>query len=113
MLWPNLCWIAACPFVHLIKQAAEKRTTRSWAASIFHAVDSIQSANKRKKAGGLYLTEDELRESITDAFPTALVRAAVEAFEGMFTAKQLTAKINVAEIKEKALDMILHGIPQD
>ncbi len=99
--------------IHLIKQAAENRTSRSWELSIANAVGHIQQTNKRRKAGGLYLTEDDLRDAINEAYPMALRRAAAEAFEGIFTAKELAAKIHVAEIKEKTLEMILHDLPQD
>jgi hypothetical protein len=40
---------------HLIKQNAEKRSTRSWQVSIDLAVDRIQRINKRHKAGGTYI----------------------------------------------------------
>lgn len=33
--------------IHMIKQFAEKRTTRSWDASIFDAIFEIQRMNKR------------------------------------------------------------------
>ncbi|MFM7439152.1 MAG: DUF29 family protein, partial [Snowella sp.] len=38
--------------LHLIKRAAEKRTTRSWDLSIKNAVNEIQKTNRRRKAGG-------------------------------------------------------------
>lgn len=46
--------------LHLIKQIAEDRTTKSWETSIFNSVKQIQRINKRHKAKGTYLTEEEL-----------------------------------------------------
>src|SRR5574341_383723 len=46
--------------VHLIKQAVEKRTTRSWDVSIRNALRQIIKINKRRKTGGWYLTDEEL-----------------------------------------------------
>jgi hypothetical protein len=42
--------------LHLIKQTAENRTTRSWDISIRNAAIEIQEKNKRRKAGGSYLS---------------------------------------------------------
>ena len=47
--------------LHLIKQQAEKRTTRSWDVSIRNSVRQIQRSNKRRKANGNYLTPEELQ----------------------------------------------------
>jgi hypothetical protein len=41
--------------LHLIKQAAEQRSTRSWQLSIKNAVREIQKTNRRRKVGGAYL----------------------------------------------------------
>ena len=67
--------------LHLIKQRAEKRTTRFWDTSIFNAVQQIQRTNKRRKAGGQYLIDSELRETLEDAYPSALKGAALEALK--------------------------------
>lgn len=48
--------------IHLIKQNAEKRSTRSWQVSIDLAVDKIQRINKRCKAGGTYINSSEIKE---------------------------------------------------
>jgi hypothetical protein len=42
--------------LHLIKQHAEQRTTRSWELSIYESVKKIRRINKRRKSGGYYLT---------------------------------------------------------
>ena len=46
--------------IHLIKQAVEKRTTRSWDDSIEEALDSIAATNKRRSSGGYYLDDEAL-----------------------------------------------------
>ncbi len=93
--------------LHLIKQAAEKRTTRSWNASIINSVREIQWVNQRRKAGGHYLTRDELVEVIFDAYPVALTKAASEAFEGIYDDQQFGNLVNRAQIEKPALDLIL------
>ena len=67
--------------VHLIKQRAKKRTARFGDTSIFNAVQQIQRTNKRRKAGGQYLINLELRETLEDAYPSALKGAALEALK--------------------------------
>jgi hypothetical protein len=51
----NIRSYAKILLLHLIKQQAENRTTRSWDISIRNAALEIQSKNKRRKAGGNYL----------------------------------------------------------
>ena len=46
--------LAEILLIHLIKKHAEKRTTRSWDASIRNSVYRINYVNKRKKAGGYF-----------------------------------------------------------
>src|SRR6266516_154205 len=46
--------------VHMIKQAVEHRTTKSWEVSIRHALRQIATVNTRRKAGGWYVSEEEL-----------------------------------------------------
>jgi hypothetical protein len=58
--------------LHLIKQQAEKRTTRSWEVSIRNSVRQIQRSNKRRKAKGNYLTSEEVQETLIDAYQSAL-----------------------------------------
>ncbi|MGA0559386.1 DUF29 family protein [Larkinella sp. VNQ87] len=92
--------------IHLIKQQAEKRTTRSWDHSIDNALDGIYVSNKRRKAGGFYLTHDELREAVEERFTRALKDAAHEAFEGIYSAAQLAGMIDTEQVKKKALELI-------
>jgi len=93
--------------VHLIKQAAEQRTTRSWQVSIDYAAESIAIVNKRRKAGGFYLTPEELREAVVEAYSKALKRASLEAFEGTYTHQELGAMVQPEALVDEALRLIL------
>ena len=57
--------------LHLIKQQAEKRTTKSWDVSIRNSIREIINTNKRRKAGGYYIPVGELREILVAAYPNA------------------------------------------
>ena len=92
--------------LHLIKQEAEKRTTRSWELSIRNAVRQIMRVNKRQKSGGTYLGESDLREIIAEAYQPALERAALEAFEGRYDDQELGQQVNREKIEQKALELI-------
>ncbi|MDS3861524.1 DUF29 family protein [Thermosynechococcaceae cyanobacterium BACA0444] len=92
--------------VHLIKQAAEERTTRSWDFSIYNSIKSIKRINQRRKAGGFYANTEQLNEILNDAFDIALRKSALEAFGGIYTEMQLLEKINPIELQQQALDLI-------
>ena len=92
--------------LHLIKRQAEGRTTRSWDASIENAVYEIQKTNRRRKAGGSYLTKEELREAISDAYRVAISGAAAEAFGGCYTVPQLAAMIDREAIINQAIALV-------
>lgn len=66
--------------IHLIKQNAELRTTRSWDNSIKHSLYQIERVNKRRKLGGDYMNTDELFDNLAEAFVLSLDQAAEEAF---------------------------------
>ena len=93
--------------LHLIKKVAEDRTTKSWETTIRNAVKQIQRTNKRPKAKGTYLDEEELRETLEDAYESALDRAALEAFEGIYEAEQLGEMVERSQIIIMAMDLIL------
>ncbi|NJL90895.1 MAG: DUF29 domain-containing protein [Coleofasciculaceae cyanobacterium SM2_1_6] len=93
--------------MHLIKQRAEKRSTKSWATSIFNTVKQIQRSNKRRKAGEYYLTGAELRETLEDAYESGLKQAALEAFEGRYEAAELGAMVDRSAIIDQAMTLIL------
>jgi len=92
--------------LHLIKQAAEQRTTRSWEFSIFNSTKEIKRVNKRRKSGGYYASEEELQEILTDAFDTAIKRAALEAFEGQYSEVEIAARVDSEQIQNNAMTLI-------
>lgn len=92
--------------LHLIKQQAEKRTTRSWDLSIKNSVWEIQKKNKRRKAGGYYLTSEELRIALQEAYPRAIDKAAIEVEEGRYDSAILEEMVNREEILSQAILLI-------
>ena len=92
--------------LHLIKQEAEKKLTRSWELSIVNSVKQINRTNKRRKAGRYYAKQKDLSEIIDDAFEIALKGAAIEAFGGDYSQSELLKLIEPNKIKAKALSMI-------
>jgi hypothetical protein len=95
--------------LHLIKQQAENRTTRSWEVSIRNSIREIQRENKRRKAGGYYLTSEELLEILAEAYLNAIDEATLEVEEGRYEAQELEKVINQEEIINRALMLILPG----
>ncbi|OAB62733.1 hypothetical protein AY599_27170 [Leptolyngbya valderiana BDU 20041] len=92
--------------LHLIKQEAEQRITRSWEVSIKNCVKQIQRTNQRRKSKGTYLTEEELRETLEDAYELALEKAALEAFEGRYEAEEIGKMVEFEKIVQKAIDRV-------
>lgn len=92
--------------LHLIKQQVENRTTRSWEVSIRNSVREIQRENKRRKAGGYYLTPEELLETLEEAYLNALDEASLEVEEGRYDPEELEQLINKDEILNRALTLI-------
>jgi hypothetical protein len=103
----NIRSYAVILLLHLIKQQAEKRTTRSWEVSIRNSVREIQRKNKRRKAGGYYLTTEELVETLEEAYLNALDEASLEVEEGRYEPEELEKLINKEEIINHALALIL------
>lgn len=95
--------------LHLIKQQAENRTTRSWEVSIRNSVREIQRENKRRKAGGYYLTAEELLEILAEAYLNAIDEATLQVEEGRYEPEELEKLINREEIINRALVLILPG----
>ncbi len=79
--------------LHLVKQQAENRTTRYWEVSIRNAVREIQRKNKRRQAGGYYLTREELWETLEEAYLNAIDEASLEVAEGRYEPEELAAII--------------------
>lgn len=92
--------------LHLIKQQAENRTTRSWEVSIRNSVREIREKNKRRKAGGYYLTEEELRATLEIAYRMAIDVASLEVAEGCYHPEELEKMVNREEIIHQALALI-------
>lgn len=92
--------------LHLIKEDAEKRLTKSWKLSINNSIKQINRINKRRKSGGYYANKADLNEIIDDAFELALEGAAIEAFGGTYDEQELLELIKVAEIKDKAISVL-------
>ena len=93
--------------IHLIKQQAENRSTRSWEVSIRNSVREIQRENKRRKSGGYFLTKEELLETLAEAYLNAIDEASLEVKEGLYEAEELEKLVNKSEIINYALDLIL------
>lgn len=93
--------------IHLIKQAAEKHTTRSWDTSVRSSLYEIGKTNKRRKSGGYYADSDEFSRIIDESYPIALGRASDEAFEGSFSQDELEAMFDVATLKTSALNKLI------
>ncbi|PPS39185.1 DUF29 family protein [Chroococcidiopsis sp. TS-821] len=88
---------------HLIKQYAEKRTTKSWNVSIRNSAFKIKELNKRRKAGGHYLNSEELKECFESVFAVALNSASLEIFEGVLEPEEIEAMIDKDVIIQRAL----------
>jgi hypothetical protein len=93
--------------VHLIKQAAEHRTTPSWERSIRNALFWIPRINRRRKAGGWYIAADELQEALVDVYEHALDSAAAEALAGEHTTATLGALVDRDTLLVQAYEMII------
>jgi hypothetical protein len=92
--------------LHLIKEDAEKRMTKSWKLSINNSIKQINRTNKRKKSGGYYARKEDLLEIIDDAFELALEGAAIEAFGGVYAQQELLELIDIERVKTKAISLI-------
>lgn len=92
--------------LHLIKRRIEKRTTKSWDASIQNAASEIRYLNQREKGRGNYLSEEELHDAISSAWSNAVVKASVEAAEGIFEARAIEQMVDREEVIETARQLI-------
>lgn len=92
--------------MHLIKQQAENRTTRSWEVSIRNSVREIQRENKRRKSGGYYLTSQELLETLEEAYLNAIDQASLEVKEGEYQPDELEMLVDREGIINQALGLI-------
>ncbi|CCI12661.1 conserved hypothetical protein [Microcystis aeruginosa PCC 9806] len=97
--------------LHLIKQQAENRTTRSWDVSIRNSVREIQRQNKRRKAAGYYLSDEELTDTLNDAYLNALDAASLEVESGRYQSEQLEAIIDKNKLISDAFLLIKNVSP--
>ena len=97
--------------LHLIKQQAENRTTRSWDVSIRNSVREIQRQNKRRKAAGYYLSDQELTDTLNDAYLNALDAASLEVESGRYQSEQLEAIIDKNKLISTAFLLIKNVSP--
>ena len=97
--------------LHLIKQQVEKRTTRSWDVSIRNSVREIQRQNKRRKAAGYYLSDEELTDTLNDAYLNALDAASLEVESGRYQSEQIEAIIDKNKLISAALLLIKNVSP--
>jgi nucleotide-binding universal stress UspA family protein len=93
--------------LHLIKQQAENRLTRSWEVSIRNCVREIQRENKRRKAGGNYLNSEELLETLEEAYLNAIDEASLEVEEGRYLPEELEQIVNREDLLDRAMALIL------
>jgi len=97
--------------IHLIKQQAEQRRTRSWEVSIKEALRQINRTNSRRKAAGVYLSREELQSELEDVYDLALERAALEAFGGVYSVEDIATHVSRTQVLEEALRHIVSEPP--
>ncbi|MEG4516433.1 MULTISPECIES: DUF29 family protein [unclassified Microcoleus] len=92
--------------LHLIKQQAENRTTRSWDVSIRNSVLEIQEENKRPRGGGFYLPLEELLLVLEMAYRQAINKASLEVEEGRYEPRELSQLVNQEALINQAITLI-------
>jgi hypothetical protein len=98
--------VAIVLLLHLIKQEAEQRTTRSWDLSIYNALYQISYTNRRRKAGGTYLDAAMMQSILAEAYRPAIKRAALEACEGRYDEQELERMVDRAALERNALALV-------
>lgn len=102
----NIRSYAKVLLLHLIKQHVEKRTTKSWDTSIRNAIREIKDVNTRPKNRGTYLNNEELYETISAAYDSAIDEAAIQCCEGIYEARQIKEMINEIQLIKKAYELV-------
>lgn len=92
--------------LHLIKQQAENRTTRSWDISIRNSVLEIQEENKRPRGAGSYLPLEELLIVLEMAYRQAINKASLEVEEGRYEPRELSQLVNQEALINQAMTLI-------
>ena len=102
----NIRSYAVILLIHIIKQQAEHRTTRSWDVSIRNSILEIRAKNKRRKSGGVYLPQEELLNTLKEAYPQAINKASLEIEEGRYEPEQLEQLVSRDDILHQAMQLI-------
>ncbi len=84
---------------HLIKRAAERRTTRSWDDSIEEAVETIRE-------DGDFLAREERDDLLRSAWTWSVRKAASEVEGGKYTARELERVVDRDAILAEALALL-------
>jgi hypothetical protein len=92
--------------VHKIKQAVEGRSAKSWEVSIRHALRQIATVNKRRKAGGWYLNDDDLSGLLAEVYTSALDWASLEVYEGIHSAAALATMHDQEAVRTETFSAI-------
>ena len=90
---------------HLIKHQAEQRMTNSWLASIVNAVVGIKKLNLRDK-NSYYLKESDWNDYLEEAIELASLEATKEAFGGIYSVEQLSAKFDRDRVIQTAWQLL-------
>jgi hypothetical protein len=59
-----------------------------------------------RKAGGYYLSQEELMETLEEAYLNAIDQASLEVEEGRYDSQELEQKVNRIEILNQAMNLI-------
>ena len=92
---------------HLIKHQAEQRMTNSWLASIVNAIVRIKKLNQRER-NSYYIKATDWDDYLAEAMELAGLEAAKEAFGGIYSVEQLSARFDrdrVLMIAEQMLEL--------
>ena len=90
---------------HLIKHQAEQRMTNSWLASIVNAVVRIKKLNQRDR-NSYYIKAADWDDYLAEAMELAGLEAAKEAFGGIYSVEQLSARFDSDGILMIAMQML-------
>lgn len=91
----------------LLKRTAEKRTMRSWDMQVQRHTLLLQRMNQQRLSATVYFSRSALQTILREVYQPALMRAAYEAFEGMYDAAQFARYVNETEIIDTAVNLIL------
>lgn len=102
----NIWSFARILLIHLIKQEVERRTTKSWDVSIANSIEQIRRLNARPKGRGNYLNDEELHDTIVDAWNSAVRQVSLETAEGIYEVRQIEQMVNRVLLTDKAFEIV-------